>query len=306
MTRLPFVLLAAAVAISAQARVISYAPYTDRVASPAMQDRMNRHFALFEQNPAALPAPLVPVPIYSYGQVVLYDSKGVEEPRVVYPQDGSSAPITVVAVREDERQVPSILLQTASGNVSAWMLSGDAGNTWKKLALTSDFFYQFSLPDHGGRFVQAQSTPIAIGIAEVPFLVNVRTGGSRPLWGTDSSGSVRQLAVASQLLGSDREGRRFLAGNYNSMVMSGIDIFIVDLNGNQTPVTTSVNNVVQGWITPNGGVYLEQQTNMGASTFLYYKDGAANSVATAFIGIPTADYTGAWILERSSGKPTVL
>ena len=41
--------------------------------------------------------------------------------------------ITIVAVREDEREVPSILVQTASGNTSAWMLSGDAGNTWKKL-----------------------------------------------------------------------------------------------------------------------------------------------------------------------------
>ncbi|HEY8848466.1 MAG TPA: hypothetical protein VIO12_04185, partial [Thermoanaerobaculia bacterium] len=64
MTGLRFVVLVATLAISAQARVISYAPYTDRVATPAMQDRMNRHFVLFEQNPAATPAPLVPVPIY--------------------------------------------------------------------------------------------------------------------------------------------------------------------------------------------------------------------------------------------------
>src|SRR4029077_10162336 len=127
------------------------------------------------------------------------------------------------------------------------------------------------------------------------FVVNVRTGGSSSIWAIDSDGSVRQLAAARPLLGRERVRRRLLAGNYNSMVMSGIDGFIVDLNGNQTPVTTSVNNVGQGWITPNGGVYLEQQTNMGASTFLYYKEGAANSIATAFIGIPTADYTGAWI-----------
>src|ERR1700686_546019 len=170
MTYLRVSLLVAAVAISAQARVISYAPYTDRVATPAMQDRMNRHFVLFEQNPAALPAPLVPVPIYNYGQVVLYDSKGLEEPRVVYPQDGSSAPITIVAVREDERQLPTILLQTSSnplerGNASAWIFSSDGGNTWKKLALTSDFFYQFFLPDQGERFVQARSIPIVIGTA---------------------------------------------------------------------------------------------------------------------------------------------
>jgi hypothetical protein len=34
-------------------------------------------------------------------QVVLYDSKGLEEPRVVYPQDGSAASIVVAAARED-------------------------------------------------------------------------------------------------------------------------------------------------------------------------------------------------------------
>jgi hypothetical protein len=304
MTHLRVALLTAAVAISVQARVISYAPYTDRVATPATQDRMNRHFILFEQNPAAVPAPLIPIPIYNYGQVVVYDSKGLEEPRVVYPQDGSSAPITVVAVREDERQVPTILLQTTSGNASAWMLSGDGGTTWKKLALTSDFFYRFVLPDQGGRFVQARSTPIVIGTAEVPFMVNLRTSGSAALWAIHSDGSVNPLAAATQLLGSDREGRRFVAANYNQATFSS-DIFIVDLNGSQTPVTNSIGNPVQGWITPDGGVYLEQQVD-GGEAFSYYKGGTTFPIGIEFLAVPTADYTGAWMIDRNPGKPTVL
>ena len=40
----------ALLAVTAQARVISYAPYTNRVATPALQHRMNRHFVLFEDS----------------------------------------------------------------------------------------------------------------------------------------------------------------------------------------------------------------------------------------------------------------
>src|SRR6202035_1201376 len=106
----------ALLAVTAQARVISYAPYTNRVATPAVQHRMNRHFVLIEDSGQIIRSllPILPIPYYSTGQVVLYDSKGVEEPRVIYPQDGSFAQVFALAVREDERQIPTILLQTTS------------------------------------------------------------------------------------------------------------------------------------------------------------------------------------------------
>src|SRR6266581_9574728 len=63
----------------ASARVVSYAPYTNRSAYPLEQPRENRYFALYE-----LTSP-------SDGQLVLYDSAGVEEPRVIFPTNGSSA-----------------------------------------------------------------------------------------------------------------------------------------------------------------------------------------------------------------------
>src|SRR5690348_3346480 len=97
MFRRPLILAVAAIlatAALAAARVISYAPYTDRIAVPAVGWRLNRHFALMETTNSGL------VSAAGRGQIVLYDSKGEEEPRVVYPQDGSEAIFAAVAVRE--------------------------------------------------------------------------------------------------------------------------------------------------------------------------------------------------------------
>src|SRR4051794_635932 len=85
------------ISISINARVISYAPYTDHAAWPAHQNRMNRFFALVEQTPPVLGAGS---PSVTFGQLVLYDSAGVEEPRVVFPTDGSSAVFTMAVVQE--------------------------------------------------------------------------------------------------------------------------------------------------------------------------------------------------------------
>src|SRR5205085_10835311 len=100
----------------AEARVISYAAYTDRASTPALQNRLDRHFVLVEQVSAIGNVPIVsPPPPYGYlppGQLVMYDSKGLEEPRVIFPQDGTTTAINFAGVREDERQVPAILIET--------------------------------------------------------------------------------------------------------------------------------------------------------------------------------------------------
>src|SRR5438128_42385 len=170
--RLAFLAL---LAVTAQARVISYAPYTDRVATPAVQHRMNRHFVLFEQSGQSIQT-LLPIPSYNFGQVVLYDSKGVEEPRVIYPQDGSSAPVTALAVREDERQVPAILLQTYSGNNQVWLLSNDAGTSWIRVALPAAAIGNSVLADNGGPFARGRFIGLRIGTREFPFVVLAGTG----------------------------------------------------------------------------------------------------------------------------------
>src|SRR5438105_643101 len=114
-------LLLLLVSIAANARVISYAPYTNRNAYPAVQNRLNRHFVLYE----------TPANAYA-GQLVIYDSQGEEEPRVIYPANGNSTAIVTTAVREDDRQLAILTLPSASDTRNAvWSLSIDGGNTWK-------------------------------------------------------------------------------------------------------------------------------------------------------------------------------
>src|SRR5437868_4726725 len=73
-------------AVPAFARVISYSPYTDRVAFPATQHRMNRHFVLVEATSSQSFGGISP-PVFAYpsGQLVIYDAAGQEEPRVIFP-----------------------------------------------------------------------------------------------------------------------------------------------------------------------------------------------------------------------------
>ena len=130
MTRRPLALAVAALlaATLAHARVVSYAPYTDRISVPAMGLRLNRHFALVETSSTQF------VGAGGQGQIVLYDSKGDEEPRVIYPQDGSQPTYDGVAVRERGDEPAMILAATNAGK---WVLSVDAGQTWKTVAIKS-------------------------------------------------------------------------------------------------------------------------------------------------------------------------
>src|SRR5688572_19356972 len=122
-------LVLSAVASVLPARIVSYAPVTDRVAVPAIQNRLNRQYVLIESDP-----------LYSqYGdKLVLYDSHGGAEPRVIFPPDGSQASIRVAAVREGDDGVSAILI---GSNIDIggdnpyryprFFFSSDSGRTWK-------------------------------------------------------------------------------------------------------------------------------------------------------------------------------
>ena len=76
MKRCVLALLSGLFAFAAAARVISYAPYTDRTTVPAFQHRNTRHFLAIElTNPQWGSA--------SLWEVVLYDTTGSDEPRVL-------------------------------------------------------------------------------------------------------------------------------------------------------------------------------------------------------------------------------
>jgi len=123
-------------ASAASARVISYSPYTDRVAYPATQRRTNRFFALVEAQPQGF-GNIAPFVTFSTGQLVLYDSKGQQEPRVIFPLDATSVSFSTVAVRE-EAGVSTLLIQTNADfkglnptRAWLWLFSTDSGTTWK-------------------------------------------------------------------------------------------------------------------------------------------------------------------------------
>ncbi|PYQ53176.1 MAG: hypothetical protein DMF59_02450, partial [Acidobacteria bacterium] len=273
-----------------EARVISYSPYTDRASIPAVQNRLNRHFVLFEQTSAGMCCPPILAPPYylPQGQVVLYDSQGQEEPRVVFPADGTSIGIASITARE-EAGVVSILIQTNANFLGAnptnqflWLMSTDSGASWMKVALpTTGYAMQSFSVDVGGPFARGRYSSVRVGTREVPFVVATAQG----VYAITSIGTTNQIftptstAVAS-LLGSDREGRRFLVSSNNT-------IYIVDINGNLSTVgARPANAAIEGWISPDGAAFLEETFTQGNVVLFYANGGFINPVAASWEGPP--------------------
>jgi len=269
---LPILLLLASA--PAGARVLSYAPYTNRVAMPAVQHRLNRHFVLVEFAQA-------------YGQTaqaVLYDSKGEEEPRVIY-----SSTIYAAAVREDGEQL-AIFLQTG---LSSATLSVDGGATWKSLVLPGSNALMTpwaEVPETGGPYVRARGSALRVGTHAMPFVINMNAR----LYGVTRDGELETLlSTPASLLGASRDGSKFLARVGATTIVS------VDTAGNvgflgHVPAS---NLVSDGWITPGGGAYVE---NLATPDTLYYVDtGVTRTVSsTLSFAVPSADYAGAWLVTR--------
>jgi hypothetical protein len=319
---------------SVEARVISYSPYTDRSAVPAVQSRLNRHFVLVEQPSASsnfFPpnvSPPVPGLYFSNAQLVVYDSRGAEEPRVVFPQDGSNVTIMTSAARE-EGGVLTILIQTTA-NLNGtnptfqqiWLLSSDSGATWKKVAIPIPVsLVQIPGPDNGGPFVRSRYSNVRIGTREFPFVIAQTTSNPQGVFVIGADASVRAIPIAGTmsnngLLGSDREGRRFLMCVNDRIVK-------FDVDGNQsTAAMMSATGNLEGWIAPNGETFLEHVQGTG-QVVLYLASGSTiNPIAASwdgsplaqppinaswvFFAVPTVDYSGAWIVKRGGGRPTQL
>ena len=298
-----------------EARVISYAPYTSRPALPVIQSRMNRHFVLLEASSAQTFG-------YAYwNEVVMYDSTGQEEPRVVYPADGTWESIVVAAVREEAGAPATILVGTYGAYYYSslkWKLSTDGGASWKTLSLPSTSFdYQSAVaPDFGGPFARARYSSIRIGTRDVPFVIslgNSNSGGS--LYSIRADGSVKPWTMTGRLIGSNKACDRFL-------VATMTDVYSFDPDGNGTKLGGLGSNgqSLEGWLTPDGAAYINIASSCCLADRLWYlKDGAVqevpigsdarfggSSAGTRFFEIPTADYAGAWIIKRATGKPTRL
>jgi hypothetical protein len=307
-------------ATAASARVISYAPYSDRPAYPAQQHRMNRFFVLMEGLGSSAP---ILAPYYSYptGQLVMYDSKGEQEPRVVLPQDNSVAAFSVVAVRENNG-VPVIFTQTNaviggknSERKMIFALSTDGGSSWKIISGLPDNGYVVQnigafAADTGGPITHNQYSQVRIGTASTPFVLSFYNGG---IFSVAADGTVRQLVGGSStnagatLVGSDISGSVFL---YRQ---SPDTLSIVDLAGNKGVIgIVNPSATDEGWITPNGDVYLHEWSG-SQTTLARFHDGVRSTILSqtsdgqlGMFAIPTFDFTGAWIIQRGQSRPTTL
>jgi hypothetical protein len=300
-----------------QARVISYAPYTNRPALPVIQSRTNRHFVLLE---AASPQ-TAGYAIWS--QVVVYDSTGQEEPRVVYPTAGIQENIVIAAVREETGAPVTILVGTYGTQYYGsllWKLTTDGGASWKTVPLPSSTYFDYSssgAPDVGGPFARARYSNIRIGTRGVPFVISIgpSTSNGSPLYAIRVDGSVKQWTITGRLIGSNKAGDRFL-------VMSGTDVDSLDSDGYGTKLATlsTSGQLLDGWLTADGAAYVNIAGDCCVPDHLWYlKDGAVQEILVGsdprfggtsagmrFFEIPTADYAGAWIIKRATGKPTRL
>lgn len=268
---------------AAEARVISYAPVTNQQAIPAVQSRTNRHYLLVEQEsafsfgggPAVLPCggcfQVDPV-----GRLVLYDSRGLEDPKVVFPKDGTVARLSAVAYWEDGAGEKRAFFGTdaplAPGDnpdrIFRYVLLDPARGTLTRLDAVpgalripnpvGSFFGTGAVEDRGGPLVRgrrSQILPTPNGFAFLAVTSEVPAGSTpfyQPptLYLVSPSGSVRTVAqfpppvlgaLPMRLAGTDAAGTRFLvAGARGAPLMPGLSIYglaTVDLDGRITQLS---------------------------------------------------------------------
>lgn len=280
------------------ARVISYAPYSDRVNVPAMQSRLNRHFVLFELVPGTT----------TKGQVVVYDTQGFEEPRVVL----NDVTLNSIAAREDDQQL-AILVQGSSPSAGA--LSVDGGRTWKNVALpTSSYFNNIftAVPDTGGLFVRGRYAQVRIGTRQYPFYF--ANGSTASIYALGQDGSLKTLYTSPlifpvvppqiRLIGTSLDGSNLLF-TLDRVVAS------LDVNGTSRTYGTLLGgaNAIEGWITSDFAAYVEESYSSGTELY-YLKNGVFGFVngnvaaGGTFYAVPAGDYNGAWMIFRNAAVST--
>lgn len=314
------------VAVPAWARVLSYAPYTDKNAVPSVHVRSGRYFALYERDVAdwwwwgA-----------STGQLVLYDAHGSQEPRVVYPATGEVR-IDASAVFHETlaetppvmaSEMPPVLLVATYGPDAANMqipvvlVSPDGGETWQRVAaLDGQYVYPSARDvDFGGPLAGGMGMPLTIGTEDWPFILTTGQG----VYAVSADGNVKLLASGNaSLLGRNQAGTRFLVRRAGELAVVGLDGASVPI-----PVTPVPYADYTGWITADGSVYLQVLRPEGRFLFLYRNaklhfvagpygatpptDPPTGGAPTLrFFAVPTSDYEGAWMIQRDIGKPTTL
>ena len=221
---------------------------------------MNRHFLLLEAVPFSN---FAPIPAATYGQLVLYDFQGVDEPRVVFPQTTAYAIITAAAVHETATGAVQLFVQSSTGGPGGYtsFLSVDGGTTWQSLDIpTTNPIPQLAVTgsDNGGPFASYRYSQIRIGTDEMPFVV--ATNGA--VYAITSKATTIKLlaqqpgaAPSVMLAGRDRTGTQFL-------VRTSSQLISVDLNGSTKTILSSFisqQSSFEGFIAADGSVYVDER-----------------------------------------------
>ena len=310
-----------ALASPALARVLSYAPYSNRTSFSGFHERNTRHFVLIES--------ITDGNWWDTQQVVLYDSKGIQEPRVVYPPGGGTAVIQTAALYErksgDGSVLPPMLLVMAyeTDSFLHTKFSPDGGATWKDIDELLNFYLATTTEnDVGGPSVQGLTNPIRTGTDQFPFIVSYSWRGAYVITATGEVGPIAPDPVI--VIGQDRTRTKLLL--LTQQTIDTIDINAVGGN-RKTLVQRQSSANYNGWITADGSAYI--QITHGNSRYLFFHRNnvsqfvmgpygqtppALNAIwpnpgwtdVTRFFAVPTHDFEGAWLLQRDATKPTTL
>lgn len=310
------VLLLVGLALAPAEAHIDTGPLTGRASFPAVQKRdEGRSFLIVEAAPG-------PEGISGWslrGQLVLFDARFQNDPRVVFPVDGSYARIAEAGYRETRGGAEQILvLSDASldgdNPTKLWghLFSPDGGATWKRVPVP---FLAEPYPrvygnagTRGGPVQRVSSQGFRLGNDAVPFYIHVGRYLDRgAVYAVDASGNARLLyrsdepgldwAGALAMNGTDATGRRLLLSFADR---TSSRLFIVD-EGQVQPVWTAPygTRFGEGWVTPTGGVYVNIATG-----YWFLKDGVRieRTEGAGVIAVPSQDFASAWVTFNDLGE----
>lgn len=323
--------------LAVEARIISYAPISDRHVLPAVQHRTNRFFLLIESpraTPTFLPGNLPP----REGELVLYDSTGATEPKVLLlPSSPPKVSFIEAALFEVAGQTRLILAATREqkdGESPAMVtrLSTDDGQTWRQLDLGANatIASAYSIGDIGGPVARDRGAQVKLGTTEWPFVAATAISGqgARAIHAISREGNVRLLVrdlgtadSGIRLLGSNGNGSEFLfLGTPAEPIGSSRGVYKLTLDGQVTKVAAVSSNspyaVLSGWIAEDGSVYVDEVQG-STHAIAHYRGETRRILVTATFGwndaqrlsvfaVPSHDYRTAWIIQRATGSPTIL
>lgn len=326
-----------------EARVVSYAPVTDRTSIPAVQHRTNRRYLLIERELPPSPSGTSCAPGYCFydaprGRLVLHDSKGDADPSAIFPLGSGPVGLAAAAAREEPDGTLRVLVLTdaqfGTDNPSflwRWAYSPDGGATWRVLPVPgrrspgwSMGPSSFTARDLGGPIVRGRRAQVQIGSADRPFVFSEPAGTTGAgatvvptIYGVTADGQASVLMTSTatsslQLMGSDREGASHLV---SVRAGSGTEVYRIGRSGapERLCVLSSTSPPsVDGFLTPTGEAYLTLSNGTWESAVQLYRQGTLSLLAQApsskgaVFAVPTSDFSGAWIVKRETGTPTIL